>query len=68
MESNKELRRKSNHVAEQMRSLVEERADLQAALQEQSRSVDVLSKRLGLAQRDNQDLVQSQVNIKISAF
>ena len=44
-----------------MRALVEERADLQASLQEQSRNVTALNKRLGLAQRDNQDLVQSQV-------
>merc|ERR1711911_284237 len=30
------------------------------SLQEQSRNVTALNKRLGLAQRDNQDLVQSQ--------
>jgi len=59
-ESNKELRRKHSQISHQMRALVEERADLQASLQEQSRNVTALNKRLGLAQRDNQDLVQSQ--------
>jgi len=59
-ESNKELRRKHSQISHQMRSLVEERADLQASLQEQTRNATALSKRLGLAQRDNQDLVQSQ--------
>ena len=49
-----------------MRSLVEERADLQASLQEQTRNATALSKRLGLAQRDNQDLVQSQVLIYVT--
>ena len=60
-ESNKELRKKHSQISHQMRALVEERADLQASLQEQSRNVTALNKRLGLAQRDNQDLVQSQV-------
>ena len=60
-EINKELRRKQNHLSQQMRTLVEERADLQALLQEQSRTVTALNKRLGVAQRDNEDLVQSQV-------
>ena len=67
-ESNKDLRRKQNHMTQQMRSLVEERAELQASLQEQCRSVTALNKRLGLAQRDNEDLVQSQVNIDLFFF
>ena len=65
-ESNKELRRKHSQISHQMRSLVEERADLQASLQEQTRNATALSKRLGLAQRDNQDLVQSQVLIYVT--
>lgn len=48
-------------MSQQMKTLVEERAELQAALQEQTRAVTALNKRLGIAQRDNQDLVQSQV-------
>lgn len=67
-ESNKELRRKHSQISHQMRALVEERADLQASLQEQSRNVTALNKRLGLAQRDNQDLVQSQVLDSTHAF
>lgn len=60
-EINKDLRRKQSHMSQQMRTLVEERADLQALLQEQSRNLTALNKRLGVAQRDNEDLVQSQV-------
>lgn len=59
-EINKDLRRKQSHMSQQMRQLVEERADLQALLQEQSRSLAALNRRLGMAQRDNEDLVQSQ--------
>ena len=59
-DSNRELRRKAVHAADQMRCLAEERADLQAALNDQARNLDVLNKRLGLAQRDNQDLIRSK--------
>lgn len=59
-ELNKELRRKQTHMSQQMRTLVEERADLQALHQEQSRNLAALNKRLGVAQRDNEDLIQSQ--------
>jgi hypothetical protein len=62
-ELNKELRRKQTHMSQQMRTLVEERADLQALHQEQSRNLAALNKRLGVAQRDNEDLIQSQVNL-----
>lgn len=53
-------------MSQQMRTLVEERADLQALLQEQSRNLTALNKRLGVAQRDNEDLVQSQVDCYFS--
>ncbi|XP_046449826.1 RILP-like protein homolog isoform X2 [Daphnia pulex] len=59
-EINKELRRKQTHMSQQMRTLVEERADLQALHQEQSRNLAALNKRLGVAQRDNEDLIQCQ--------
>jgi hypothetical protein len=48
-------------MSQQMRTLVEERADLQALHQEQSRNLAALNKRLGVAQRDNEDLIQCQV-------
>ena len=62
---NKELRRKQSHISQQMRTLVEERADLQALLQEQSKNLAALNKRLGVAQRDNEDLVQCQVDSRV---
>ncbi|KZS13919.1 RILP-like protein homolog isoform X1 [Daphnia magna] len=62
-EINKELRRKQSHMSQQMRTLVEERADLQALHQEQSRNLTALQKRLGVAQRDNEDLIQCQNDV-----
>lgn len=66
-EINKELRRKQSHMSQQMRTLVEERADLQALHQEQSRNLTALQKRLGVAQRDNEDLIQCQVTGNVCA-
>ncbi len=63
-ESNKELRRKNHHGAQKLHALAEERAELHAQLLESSKTVAGLSKRLGLAQRDNQDLVQFQVFVR----
>ncbi|XP_045107586.1 RILP-like protein homolog isoform X3 [Portunus trituberculatus] len=53
---NRELRRRQRTSVSQMRSLIDERAELQAALQEESRAVSVLRQRLGLAQKENEDL------------
>ncbi|KAL7636232.1 UNVERIFIED_CONTAM: hypothetical protein RMT77_012989 [Armadillidium vulgare] len=52
----KELRRRQRQSAAQMRSLIDERADLQAALQEEQRHSAALRQRLGLAEKENQDL------------
>lgn len=46
-----------------MRSLIDERAELQAALQEETRTVTVLRQRLGLAQKENEDLACSSVSV-----
>ncbi|XP_050732292.1 RILP-like protein homolog isoform X3 [Eriocheir sinensis] len=54
---NRELRRRQRTSVSQMRSLIDERAELQAALQEEAREVAVLRQRLGLAQKENEDLV-----------
>ncbi|CAL4092190.1 unnamed protein product [Meganyctiphanes norvegica] len=53
---NRELRRRQRINASQMRSLIDERAELQAALQEETRAVGILRQRLGLAQKENEDL------------
>ncbi|ROT75339.1 RILP-like protein-like protein [Penaeus vannamei] len=56
---NRELRRRQRTYGSQMRSLIDERAELQAALQEETRAVNVLRQRLGLAQKENEDLASS---------
>ncbi|XP_045610715.1 RILP-like protein homolog isoform X2 [Procambarus clarkii] len=56
---NRELRRRQRTNNTQMRSLIDERAELQAALQEETRTVTVLRQRLGLAQKENEDLACS---------
>ncbi|XP_068235207.1 RILP-like protein homolog isoform X1 [Palaemon carinicauda] len=56
---NRELRRRQRTNNIQMRSLIDERAELQAALQEETRAVSVLRQRLGLAQKENEDLASS---------
>lgn len=42
-----------------MKTLCEERADFLAQLQDQCREINQLRKRLGLAEKENEDLVQS---------
>lgn len=58
---NRELRRRQRLSAGQMRSLIDERAELQAALQEEHRQTAALKQRLGLAEKENQDLSLSSV-------
>lgn len=43
----------------QVKTLCEERADFLAQLQDQSREINQLRKRLGLAEKENEDLVAS---------
>ncbi|XP_069954557.1 RILP-like protein homolog isoform X6 [Cherax quadricarinatus] len=59
---NRELRRRQRTNATQMRSLIDERAELQAALQEETRAVTILRQRLGLAQKENEDLASSSTD------
>lgn len=65
---NRELRRRQRTNATQMRSLIDERAELQAALQEETRTVTVLRQRLGLAQKENEDLASSSVSVSTMLF
>lgn len=44
-----------------MRSLVEERADFLAQLQDQHREIIALRKRLGITEKENEDLSKCQV-------
>ncbi|XP_065337145.1 RILP-like protein homolog [Cloeon dipterum] len=54
----RELRRKQKTYQTQVRSLLEERADFLAQLQEQFREVASLRQLLGLAQKENMDLAE----------
>ena len=45
-----------------MKTLIDERADLQAAFQEEQRESSCLRQRLGLAEKENQDLSLSSVS------
>jgi hypothetical protein len=57
----KELRRKHRGSQAQVRSLIDERADFLAQLQDQHRELLGLRQRLGLAQKENEDLAKSHV-------
>jgi chromosome segregation ATPase len=56
----RELRRKQRGYQSQVRALLDERADCQAQLQEQQRELMNLRQRLGLAQKENEDLLQAE--------
>lgn len=49
----------------QVRTLCDERADFLVQLQDQQRDITALRKRLGLAQKENEDLVKVDYNIFI---
>jgi hypothetical protein len=57
----KDLRRKHRGSQSQVRSLIDERADFLAQLQDQHRELLGLRQRLGLAQKENEDLTKSHV-------
>ncbi|XP_023336508.1 RILP-like protein homolog isoform X2 [Eurytemora carolleeae] len=57
--SNKDLRRKLRQAQSQLNCLVDERAELQVTLQDQQRETGALIKRLGLANKENEDLARS---------
>ncbi|XP_023037170.1 RILP-like protein homolog isoform X1 [Drosophila willistoni] len=57
--SERDTRRRHKLMQAQVKNLCEERADFLAQLQDQSREINQLRKRLGLAEKENEDLVQS---------
>lgn len=56
--SSRELRRKHKSMQSQVRTLCDERADFLVQLQDQQRDISALRQRLGLAQKENEDLVK----------
>lgn len=52
----RELRRKHRTMQTQVRTLCDERADFLVRLQDQQRDIGALRQRLGLAQKENEDL------------
>ncbi|PSN51361.1 RILP-like protein [Blattella germanica] len=59
----KELRRKHRGSQAQVRTLIDERADFLAQLQDQQRELFGLKQRLGLAQKENEDLAKSHSEV-----
>ena len=57
----KDLRRKHRTASNQVRTLIEERADFLAQMQDQQRHLAQLKQRLGLAHKENEDLAKAQV-------
>lgn len=55
---NRELRRKHRTLQTQVRTLCDERADFLVRLQDQQRDIGALRQRLGLAQKENEDLAK----------
>lgn len=60
--SSRELRRKHKTLQNQVRTLCDERADFLVQLQDQQRDITALRQRLGLAQKENEDLAKSDVS------
>lgn len=65
----RELRRKQRLGQAQIHSLIDERADFLAQVHDQQREVQLLRQRLGLAEKENEDLsisaVSSSVQIRL---
>lgn len=59
--SGRETRKRQKLLQVQVRSLVEERADFLAQLQDQHREINALKRRLGIAEKENEDLVKGPV-------
>lgn len=59
--SSRELRRKHKCLQTQVRTLCDERADFLVQLQDQHRDISALRQRLGLAQKENEDLTKSDL-------
>ncbi|KAJ8956374.1 hypothetical protein NQ318_015112 [Aromia moschata] len=56
--TSRELRRKHKSMQAQVRNLCDERADFLVQLQDQQRDISALRQRLGLAQKENEDLAK----------
>lgn len=63
--SGRESRKRQKLLQVQVRSLVEERADFLAQLQDQHREIIALRKRLGIAEKENEDLSKFPVSLSI---
>lgn len=61
--SGRESRKRQKLLQVQVRSLVEERADFLAQLQDQHREIIALKKRLGIAEKENEDLSKFPVSV-----
>lgn len=61
--SGRESRKRQKLLQVQVRSLVEERADFLAQLQDQHREIIALKKRLGIAEKENEDLSKFPVSL-----
>lgn len=61
--SGRDTRRRCTMLQTQVKTLCEERADFLAQLQDQCREINNLRKRLGLAEKENEDLVMSQDDV-----
>lgn len=55
--SNRDARRRCTMLQTQIKTLCEERADFLAHLQDQGRDINQLRKKLGLAEKQNEDLM-----------
>lgn len=66
--TSKELRRKHKSMQNQVRTLCDERADFLVQLQDQQRDINALRQRLGLAQKENEDLVKVCFSVVLFIF
>lgn len=61
--SNRDCRRRCTMLQMQLKTLCEERADFLAHLQDQGRDINHLRKQLGLAEKENEDLMSYESDI-----
>lgn len=61
-QSGRDTRKRQKLLQIQIRSLIDERADFLAQLQDQHREIINLRKRLGIAEKENEDLINSNNN------
>ncbi|XP_044261186.1 RILP-like protein homolog [Tribolium madens] len=64
--TSRELRRKHKSFQSQVRTLCDERADFLVQLQDQQRDIVALRQRLGLAQKENEDLVKCDPPVPVN--